>query len=108
MTSLASWLESWSSPLWPLAIVAGTGIVLVTVLLAGPRLVRGTHAVRTAFWCPFRKRQADVTFRLAVWDGRRVDVERCSVFTPPTAVACEKACLGRGAPGPARGDLAVT
>ncbi len=34
---------------------------------------------------------------LAVWDGQRLDVERCSAFTPPDDVRCNKACtlLGR-------------
>jgi hypothetical protein len=27
------------------------------------------------------------------WDGRRVDVNQCSAFSPPTAVTCAKACL---------------
>lgn len=108
MTSLASWPESWSSPLWPVAIVAGTAIVLIVILLAGPRLVRDTRAVTMALWCPVRDREADVTFQVTVWDGRCVDVERCSLLAPPTAVNCDKACLAGQACDPTRPYAAVT
>jgi hypothetical protein len=34
-----------------------------------------------------------VEFLETVWEGTRVDVNRCSLFTPPTAVDCDKGCL---------------
>lgn len=27
------------------------------------------------------------------WDAKLVEVNRCSAFSPPTAIACEKPCL---------------
>lgn len=77
---------------WPLAFVLAVGVVLVIALLARPRLFGGTQQVVRDFWCPFRGRDVTVEFEETVWDGRLVDVNRCSVFTPPTSVACDKAC----------------
>jgi hypothetical protein len=80
--------------LWPLAIVLGTGVALVALYIAGPRLFTGTVTIARAFWCPFRHVNVDVEFDRSAWDGRPVDVRRCSAFTPPTDVGCDKACLG--------------
>lgn len=82
-----------TSTLWPLLVIAGTGILLLGVLARGRRWFRGTRRVPEAFWCPFREREAGVEFEITAWDGRRVDVSRCTLFTPPTAVTCEKRCL---------------
>ena len=81
--------------IWPLAIVTATGAVLLGVLAAGPRLFRGTRLMTDGFRCPFRERVVSVDFVETVWEGARVDVSRCSAFTPPTAVTCEKRCLER-------------
>lgn len=82
--------------LWPLAFVLAVGVVLLIALLAGPRLFAGTQQVVRNFWCPFRDRAVTVEFEETVWDGRLVDVNRCSLFEPPTAVACDKACVNLG------------
>lgn len=79
--------------LWPLAIILAVGIVLLLVWVRGAYLFPGSRVTTRAFWCPFRGRNVQVGFAEAVWDGRLVDVERCSAFTPPTAVTCDKACL---------------
>jgi hypothetical protein len=38
-------------------------------------------------------RQLTAELEEEFWDGRRVDVNQCSAFSPPTAVSCGKACL---------------
>ena len=94
-------------PLWPLLVVLATGAVLVFVLVRGRRWFTGTRDVSDAFWCPVRAQDVRVEFQVDVWDGTLTDVKRCSAFSPPTAVACEKRCLTAGAvsvqasPGPA-------
>ncbi len=78
--------------LWPLAVVLVVGVVLVLALFAGPRLFAGTQYVVRSFLCPFQGRDVTVEFEETVWNGRLVDVNRCSLFKPPTAVDCDKAC----------------
>jgi hypothetical protein len=78
----------------PLAIVLSVGVVLVCAFIVGPRLFRGAIAVRRSFHCPFRDQNVSAEFAESAWDGERADVTRCSAFDPPTAVACEKQCLG--------------
>lgn len=79
--------------MWPLGVVMTVGLVLLLVLVAGSRLFPGTRLSGRAFRCPFRDRVASVEFLETVWEGTRVDVNRCSLFTPPTAVDCDKGCL---------------
>lgn len=79
--------------LWPLAIVLLVVLILIAVLRSGSRLFPGTRLWRYAFRCPLHERDVDVEFRETVWDGRPVDVTRCSFFRPPTAVTCAKSCL---------------
>jgi hypothetical protein len=79
--------------IWPLVVVLSVGCVLAVVLVVGERLFPGTLLARRAFRCPFRGRVASAEFVESVWDGRRVDVSRCSLFVPPTAVDCHKRCL---------------
>ena len=83
--------------LWPLFFVLAVVALLVAMLAVGPRLFRGTRAVATGLWCPFRRQDVDIVFRVEAWEGRRVDVERCSAFSPPTSVTCDKGCLDRHA-----------
>jgi len=79
--------------IWPLLIVLGTGLVLAGAILAGPRLFPGTRPATRDFRCPFRERDVSVEFQETVWDGRLVEVTRCTYFTPPAAVDCHKGCL---------------
>ena len=74
----------------PLAL--GAGVVFLLVLAIGVS-VGVTEVVPRSFWCPFRKSPVTAQFEQAVWDGKRLDVTSCSAFTPPTAIACDKACL---------------
>jgi len=80
-------------PLWPLLVVLATGAVLVFVLVYGRRWFAGTRDVSDAFWCPVQARDVGVEIQVDVWDGKLIDVKRCSAFSPATAVTCEKRCL---------------
>lgn len=80
--------------IWPLTFVTTVGLVLGVVLVTGRRLFPGTRPARRELHCPFRDRQASVEFAEGVWNGRYEDVTRCSLFASPTAVDCEKGCLG--------------
>jgi hypothetical protein len=71
----------------PLAL--GAGLVFLLVLAIGVS-VGVTERVPRSFWCPFRECPVTAEFEQEV---KRLDVARCSAFTPPTAVACDKACL---------------
>jgi len=79
---------------WPLLIVLATLLVLTMVLLVGAGFFSGTRQRTSIFWCPFREQDVLVDFREMVWEGRLVDVSECTYFNPPTAVICEKRCLG--------------
>lgn len=78
--------------LWPLVIVLSVGLALIALWALGHRIFTGTQYRAHAFWCPFRGLNVRVHFKEAAWDGRLVDVERCTAFAPPTDVGCGKAC----------------
>lgn len=83
-------------------LIGGLPIVVYVALLAvGVLLVvryrglmRGARRrVTRTVWCPVHDHKLTATLEEEVWDGSRVDVNRCSAFSPPTAVTCGKACL---------------
>lgn len=77
---------------WPLAVVLFVAFVLVVVLLNGRRLFTGTRNIAESFWCPFKSQLVQVEFEIDAWGGQRIDVAKCSAFTPPTAMTCDKRC----------------
>ena len=77
---------------WMVPIALAAAVALLVIRALGPHLFRGTLTWRYAFRCPADQRPVDADFRESLWDGRRLDVERCSVFTPPEDVRCNKAC----------------
>ncbi len=79
--------------LWPLLVITAVGAVLIAALRMGPRVFPGSRHAGRAFWCPFRERDVAVQFQETVWDAALRDVERCSAFSPPTAIGCDKKCL---------------
>jgi hypothetical protein len=87
---------------WTLAIIIAVALILATVVTLGDRLFRGTQRTERFFRCPAKSRYVTVEFEETVWDGQLVDVTRCSAFTPPTVVDCDKRCLAtqRLVPGP--------
>lgn len=74
----------------PSALVAA--LVLLFIRSLGPLLFGGTLTWRYGFRCPIKDRDVATDFRESAWDGRRLDVERCSAFTPSDDVRCDKAC----------------
>lgn len=68
-------------------------LLLVTVFRPFRRMIR---SVTRSFWCPVRGQNVTARFREAAWDGKPVEVTRCSTFSPPEAIACERLCLHPG------------
>ena len=61
-----------------------------------PLVVLFTRALRRRrFWCPEAQREVEVELEECGLPGLRwsAAVRRCSVFDPPTAVACQRRCL---------------
>jgi hypothetical protein len=77
---------------WIIPAALAVALVLLLIRIRGPRLFHGTRTWRYAFQCPLKKQAVAAEFRESVWDGRRLDVERCTAFTPPEDVRCDKAC----------------
>ena len=75
-----------------IVLALGTALVLLLMAVFGS-LPGMTRTVKRSFWCPFRGRNVTAEFQEEAWDGKPVDVNRCSEFTPPTAIICEKFCL---------------
>jgi hypothetical protein len=73
-------------------LMIGFGLVLLGwgVFTAFPRVSR---VVERSFCCPFKNRNVLVQFQEDPWDDRPIHVDRCSAFTPPTAVGCDRLCL---------------
>ena len=47
-------------------------------------------------WCPLHRKEVSARCRVAPWDNRLLDVERCSGDVPSAEVTCGKACLSAG------------
>jgi hypothetical protein len=77
---------------WIIPAALAAALVLLFIRAFGPRLFPGTLLARYAFRCPVKAQDVAAEFRESVWDGRRLDVERCTAFTPPEDVRCDKAC----------------
>lgn len=77
---------------WIIPSALAAALVLLFIRTLGPRLFRGTVTWRYAFRCPVKEQDVAVDFRESAWDGQRLDVERCTAFTPPDDVRCDKAC----------------
>jgi hypothetical protein len=77
------------------AIVYGVLLAVIVLLVVRRRgLMRGeTRHVTRAIWCPVKDRTLLAGLEEEIWDGRRVDIDACSAFSPTTAVTCGKACL---------------
>lgn len=73
-----------------LALGTALGLLLIAMFGALPGV---TRTVIRSFRCPFLKRNVTAEFQEEAWDGRPVEVSRCTAFTPPTAITCEKLCL---------------
>ncbi len=72
--------------------IAIVWIVLLAVILLF--LARSVRKVYRPVRCPFLGTDVQARFLEAAPEGRRIDVTACSAFTPPTAIACDRRCLG--------------
>ncbi len=70
----------------------GTAIGLLLVAAFGP-LRHTTRTLMRSFWCPFRDSEVTAEFQEDAWNGKPLEVNQCSVFSPPTAITCEKLCV---------------
>ncbi len=77
---------------WIVPVALAAAVVLLVIRVLGPHLFRGTLTWRYSFRCPGKHQDVDADFRESVWDGQRLDVERCSAFMPAEDVRCNKAC----------------
>jgi hypothetical protein len=65
---------------WTIPGALATAVVLLVVRSFGSRLLRGVVTWGCAFRCPADRADVAAEFRKSAWDGRRLDVERCSAF----------------------------
>ena len=77
---------------WIIPSALAAALVLLFIRAFGPRLFGDTVTWGYRFRCPFKEQDVVTEFRESAWDGQRLDVERCSAFTPPDDVRCDKAC----------------
>jgi len=83
-----------AEPFFTIFIVLVFGASVILFVWAVFRVLPSvSRLVARSFWCPFRDRNVTAEFREEPWDGTRIDVSRCTAFTPPEAVNCEKLCL---------------
>lgn len=78
----------------PLIIILALATAVVLSLVVAFWSMPGvTRAVTRSFWCPWRSQGVTAEFQEEVWDGKRVEVTRCSAFSPSTDLGCDKPCL---------------
>ena len=72
-------------------------VLLCSVVLVGVRCrgvaLRQQGPITRSIWCPLHDRTMTATLQEEAWDGKRLDVLRCSAFPPSAAVVCGKPCL---------------
>jgi len=75
-----------------IALALATALVLLAIVTFGA--LRGvTRTVTRSFWCPFLDLNVRAEFQEKAWDGKPVEVNRCTAFSPTTAITCKKLCL---------------
>ena len=71
------------------------GLILAVLFLVPLLVVFSSGIRRRRFYCAQNGREVEVEFEERGFPGfrRPVAVKICSVFEPPTAVVCQRACL---------------
>lgn len=64
---------------------------IAVLLLLGALSVRKVHR---KIWCPIRGTEMQLSLLETAPEGRSLDVTACSAFMPPTAITCDRRCLG--------------
>ncbi len=72
-----------------IALAAAAALLMWGAFSSLPRVSR---TVARSFWCPFHHGDVTAEFQEDAWDGKPVEVVRCTAFTPPTAITCTKLC----------------
>ncbi|MBI3637386.1 MAG: hypothetical protein HY216_14430 [Candidatus Rokubacteria bacterium] len=79
--------------MWPLVGLLTIGLIVAAALVIVDRVFSGPPATTRAFRCPLDQREVFVEFTEVTGHGGRFDVTRCSAFSPPYAVRCDKRCV---------------
>jgi hypothetical protein len=58
-------------------------------------LALSVRKVHRKTWCPIRGTEVQLSLLEAAPEGRPIEVTACSAFMPPTAITCDRRCLGR-------------
>jgi hypothetical protein len=64
---------------------------IAVLLFLGALSVRKVHR---KIWCPIRGTEVQLSLLETAPEGRPLDVTGCSAFMPPTAITCDRRCLG--------------
>ena len=73
-----------------LAMGFGLALFVWKVSTASPVINR---VVTRWLWCRFRTQNVNAEFQEDPRSGRPVDISRCTAFTPPSEITCDKDCL---------------
>ena len=84
-----------------IVLVTGVGLIVLVWTIFSVFPVVNRVVIRW-FWCRFRQRNVSAEFAEDAWNGRPIDVTRCSAFEPPSAISCAKDCLHLPRLDPAR------
>lgn len=76
------------------AMITLASFWIVALALLVLFLALSVRKVHRKIWCPIRGTEMRLSLLEAAPDGRPIDVTACSAFTPPTAVTCDRRCLG--------------
>jgi hypothetical protein len=82
--------------MWPLVGLLTVGLIVAAALAIVDWVFAGPAATPRAFRCPVADREVIVEFTEVAGRDRRRDVMRCSAFSPPYFVRCDKRCLRLG------------
>lgn len=58
-------------------------------------LALSVRKVHRKTWCPIRGTEVQLSLLETAPEGRPIEVTACSAFMPPTAITCDRRCLGR-------------
>jgi hypothetical protein len=72
--------------------IASIWIAAVALLLFF--LARRVRTVHREIRCPIRGTEVQLSFLEAAPEGRPIEVTACSMFMPPSAITCDRRCLG--------------
>jgi hypothetical protein len=72
--------------------IASLWIVAIALLVLF--LALSMRTVHRKIWCPIRGTEVQLSLLETAPEGRPLDVTASSAFMPPTAITCDRRCLG--------------